>query len=200
MIKIIYLGSILDIAKANNGFVTATQVTKADIPRRCLTQAVDAGYLCKIGRGMYALPDTWEDEFLVLHYRYKKGIFSHETALFLHGLTDRTPAKFTMTFPRGYNSKTLKDENVEARFTVPKLYELGVVEQLSPYGNTLRTYDVERTLCDIVRGDDALDVQLVNPAMKRYVAMKEKNINRLMEYARVIGVERNIKKYMGVLL
>ena len=195
-----YIDAILSMAEASNGFVTSAEVTEAGIPRRCLTQAVEAGVLLKAERGLYMLPDAWDDELLVLQHRFKKGIFSHETALFLHGLTDRTPAEFTMTFPHAYNAKAAKDEGIIVKKSVEKHYDLGQCAIRTPFGNEVRAYDIERTLCDIVRGEGSLDVQLVNPALKAYAASKEKNVNKLLRYAKELGAERKIKTYMGVLL
>lgn len=195
-----HIGLILRMAGARNGFVTASEVTEADIPRRCLTKAVEDGLLLKAERGLYMLPDAWEDEFLVLQHRFKRGVFSHETALFLHGLTDRTPAELTMTFPHSYNAKSAQAEGVIVKKSVEKHHGLGRRAVKTPYGNEVLAYDVERTLCDIVRGDGALDVQLVNPAMKAYATSKEKNVNKLLRYAKELGAERKIKTYMGVLL
>ena len=52
-----------------------------------------------------------EDEYLAAQYRCKKGIYSHETALYFHDLCDRTPLQFMLTFPNGYNTRILKDTN-----------------------------------------------------------------------------------------
>lgn len=60
-------------------------------------------------------------------------------------------------------------------------------------------YDLERTLCDIVRGSGS-DIQVVNEAMKRYAASKEKNIHKLMKYAEQLRVGPKILRYMEVLL
>lgn len=57
---------------------------------------------------MYQLAEVWDDEMYQLQIRYKKGIFSGETALFLSDLTDRTPIRFHMTFPLKYNIGVLK--------------------------------------------------------------------------------------------
>lgn len=86
------------IAKGGNGYVTASQVTAAGIPRRRLSGAVVASELVRIDRGLYALPEVWEDPFYVIQNRFAKGVFSDETALFLHGMTDRIPFSLTMTF------------------------------------------------------------------------------------------------------
>lgn len=195
-----YVEQILYIAKKFNGMITATQVTEAKIPRRCLTECVNKELLYKASRGVYVLPDVWEDEMFILQYKYPKGIFSYETALYLHGLTDRTPLSYTMTFPKGYNITAAKTNRVAAKIVNVENYELGLIEMQSPCKNKIRVYDAERTLCDIVKGNNACDIQIVNSAMKNYVRLKDKNINKLFEYATQLKVKSQIAHYMEVLL
>lgn len=78
-----------------------------------------------------------------------------------------------MTFPKGYNAPSLKQESIIIRRVIPDNYSFGIIEIKSPSGNPIMIYDLERTLCDIVRGSGS-DIQVVNEAMKRYAASKEK--------------------------
>lgn len=195
-----YIEQILDMAKQFNGIVTATQITEAKIPRRCLTESVNKGFLYKASRGVYVLPNVWEDEMFILQYKYPKGIFSHETALYLHNLTDRTPSSYTMTFPKGYNITAAKTSDVVSRLVNLENYRLGLIEMQSPCKNKIKVYDIERTLCDIVKNSSTCDVQVVNAAMKNYVKSKGKNINKLFEYAKQLNVTSQISHYMEVLL
>ena len=192
--------SILKILEQNKGFITSAQVTNAGLQRRALSELVAANRICRVERGIYALPETWEDDIYFLQYRYAKGVFSNGTALYLHGLTDRTPQAYTLTFPRGYNAAGLKKHNVKAKYVTPDIYDMGITEKPSPSGNPLRTYDTERTLCDIVKGSNAIDIQLVNQAMKIYAESKSKDIARLISYAERLRVKPKILRYMEVLL
>lgn len=195
-----YIEKIVELAKINNGMVTATQVSDAMIPRRCLSECVNKGVLNKVNRGVYVVVNAWEDEMFILQYKYPKGIFSYETALYLHGLSDRTPHSYTMTFPKGYNITAAKTNQVVARIVNGENYELGLIEMQSPCDNKIMVYDVERTLCDIVKGNHTCDIQIVNSAMKNYVRLKNKNINKLFDYAIQLKVKAQIAHYMEVLL
>lgn len=192
--------SIIDMARAEGGLLTATSVTEAGIPRRLLTEAVNRGDLRKITRGLYALPDVWEDDYLVAQHRFGRGIFSHATALFLHNMTDITPTALTMTFPHGYNAASARKAGIIARTITPALLELGKANVKTFMGSEVVAYDVERTLCDIVRGQALPDTQVVNPAMKAYAQSRAKDINKLLNYADVLGVKNKIRNYMEVLL
>jgi predicted transcriptional regulator of viral defense system len=190
--------AIHELIKNNKGFVTAAQVTDAGIPRRYLSEMVESGIIYKVERGIYALPETWEDELFFLQYRFSKGVFSHETALYLHGMTDRTPIRYTMTFPFGYNTVAVRKQGIIAK--VSDSYELGITEVLSPCQNALKVYDIERTLCDIIKSRHKGDIQVINQAMKTYAASKNKDVAKLISYAEKLRVKPKILNYMEVLL
>ena len=191
---------VIEMIDNNNGFITTSMVTEAGVQRRTLSELVEKGSIYRVERGIYSLPDTWEDEMYYLQYRFSKGVFSNETALYLHDLSDRTPIAYTMTFPHGYNALSAKESGVTAKFTIASNYELGIAELPSPCGNPIRVYDKERTLCDIVKGNNSCDISLTNKAMKAYAHSLDKNINKLTSYAEQLRVKSKILRYMEVLL
>ena len=192
--------AIIDLAKANGGLVTTSQVVGAGIPRARISDMVRAGELERVQRGVYCLADAWEDEFLATQLRFPKGIFSDGTALFLHGYTDRTPLYLTMTFPRSYRATKARESGVEVRTCADEVLGLGLATVRTSYGNEVRAYDLERTLCDVVRGRRVVDVQVVNPAMRQYVRSGARDVQKLLGYARALGVEKKIRNYLEVLL
>lgn len=191
---------ILNIAKRNNGVVTTAMVVAAGFPRGSLKYLADSGSLEKTARGVYTLPEVWEDEFVNLQGRYKKGIFSLETALFLCDLTDRTPGKYHMTFPGTYNLTGPKREGVSCSGSKEPYYSMGITEMRTPGGNLVRAYSAERTLCDILKARNRVDVQVITDAFKRYAARKDKNIPLLSEYAQALRVGNRLRSYLEVLL
>lgn len=161
------------LKKSTNGIITAAQVTEAGMHRSVLQALVESGEIYRFGKGLYMRNDAWEDDFYMLQRKYGRGIYSHGTALYLLGYSDRTPARYTMTFPKGYNAPSLKEENLTVKRVVVDNYGFGVTEIESPSGNPIRVYNLERTLCDIMRGS-GIDIQTAGEAMKRYAASKPK--------------------------
>ena len=100
------------LQSSSDGILSAKEVTENGIHRGYLTKMLKNGDIVKVGSGLYMKSDDWEDELYILQKKFERGVFSHETALFLHGFTDRTPSKFTMTFPHGYTTKLLENENI----------------------------------------------------------------------------------------
>lgn len=191
---------IIQLAKENNGVVTAAILSDKGILRGNLKKLVDEGKLEKTARGVYILPEIWEDEFVNLQARFKKGIFSNETALFLWDLTDRTPNKYDMTFPHNYNLTNVKSEGVNCSRVKQEWYAEGKTQLESPGGNRITVYNMERTLCDILRKRGGINTGIITEAFKRYTARNDKNIPLLSEYAKMFRVEEKVRSYLEVLI
>ena len=187
------------INESSNGLIRVSDIESSGGDRHALKKYVEDNSIVRVGRGLYQIADQWEDELYILSLKYSRGIISHETALYIHGFTDRTPSIYTLTFPRGYNAPSLKNENVQIKRVKKENYDLGIIDGKSFYGNPVRLYNIERTLCDIVRGEGS-DIQIVLDAMKRYVKYENKNINLLFEYAEQLHVKKKILRYMEILL
>lgn len=182
-----------------DGTITSRQVTEAGLHRNVLQKLVESGELYRYGRGLYVKNSAWEDDLYLLQRKYERGIYSNDTALYLLGYSDRTPSKYTMTFPKGYNAPSLRKENVTVKRVVWENYEFGITEIQSPSGNPIRVYDLERTLCDVLRGSGS-DIQIIGKAMKRYASSKTKDIHKLMQYAEKLRVKPKVLHYLEVLL
>ena len=110
----------------------------------------------------------------------KKGIYSDETALYLLGYSDIAPVKYTMTFPKEYDTPSIQKKPVLVKRAAKGNVEIGITQIQSPSLNPIWVYDSERTLCDILRVSGA-DISLVVDAVKRYAASKEKNVFKWMQ-------------------
>ena len=191
---------IMELVNENNGTITTAQIIKAGISRGSLKCLVDKGVLEHSARGVYILPELFDDELFNIQSRFKKGVFSGETALYLHGLTDRTPSRFEMTFPLNYNTSNLEAENIRAVRVKMELHDIGVINVKTPAGNLVRAYDVERTLCDILKGRSNTDIQIISEVFKKYTSGSRKNIPLLSRYAKMLRVEKRVRAYLEVLI
>lgn len=154
----------------------------------------------KVAHGMYLSPEAWEDESFVLHQRCPQAVFSHDEALFYHGLTDREPMQQTLTIYSGYNTQKLKESGIKV-FTIKKeLLNVGKIEVENSYGHKIPVYDLERTICDLMRSRRYFEIQDFQTAIKTYVKRPDKDLNKLMTYAPLFHVEKRIRQYMEVLL
>jgi predicted transcriptional regulator of viral defense system len=191
---------IRDILKERNGILLTADLLNYGIPRTYLSILEKSGEIQRISRGVYSAAGSMIDEMAGLQARYKGAIFSHETALYLLELTDRTPLFYSVTVPAGYNATSLKAKGAKVYFVNRGLYPLGLVTVKSPHGSDIKTFNLERTICDVLRSRNRIDVQQINEALKRYVTKKERNIDLLYSYARRFRVQKIVREYIEVLL
>jgi predicted transcriptional regulator of viral defense system len=185
----------------NNGIVTAAEVRLAGISPSYLAQMVQGGRLSRLERGLYALPTTYVDEMYELFAANRYIVFSHLSALYLHGLTDRTPLKMTITVPRTKNaSKLLQTGLVKIKRSNPQTHGMGLIWMESPSGFLIPVYDMERTVCDVVKAKGQTDPQILSDALKTYAKRKDKDLTRLAQYAKALKTEGLLYPYMEVLL
>jgi predicted transcriptional regulator of viral defense system len=191
---------IRDILKDQNGILLTSDLLKYGIPRIYLSVLEKSGEIQRISRGVYATAGYMIDEMAGIQARYKGTIFSHETAAYLLDLTDRTPLFYSVTVPAGYNATSLKASGVKVYFVNRELYRLGSITLKSPHGNDIKTLNLERTVCDVLRSRNQVDIQQINEVLKRYVKKKEKDLDLLYNYARQFRVQKIVREYIEVLL
>lgn len=191
---------IEELLKKRNGIITTSEVEDLGINSRILTRMIERGIIERVARGIYISVDTIEDTYFTTQVICKKGIFSHETALYFHDLCDRTPIKFQLTVPSNYNNISIKNSNYQFFYLKEELYDIGIIEMKTPYGNKVKVYDLERTICDIIRNKKKIEIALFTDAMKRYAERKDRNSIKLHKYAKIFNIEDEVRKYLEVLL
>ena len=188
------------VLKQNGGIVTTAQANEVGVSNERLRLLVHSGDLERVTTGIYVLPDEFADKMFIVQLRRPKIIYSHETALFLHELTDRDPISYMVTVPTGYNPTRLREDGFTV-FTIKReLHEIGVTKLTTMFGNSVTVYDMERTICDCLRSRNNLDIAVVTDALKRYAKRKDKNLNKLMQMAETFKVTKLLRGYMEVLL
>ena len=184
----------------SGGTVTTAQANEVGISNERLRLLVKSGELERVTFGVYISPDEFEDKMYAAQLRRPKIIYSHETALFLHDLTDRDPLHYVATVPTGYNAARLREDGFKV-FTIKReLHEVGTVRLSTMFGNEVTCYGLERTICDCLRSRNQMDNAVITDAMKRYVKRKDKNLNTLMKMAETFKVAKPLRSYMEVLL
>ncbi len=195
-----YINKLEKLIHENNGMVLTSDLERLSIPRVYLSKLISMGKIERVSRGVYVAVGEIEDEMYYMQVKYPKLIYSHETALFIHELTDRTPFEYAVTVPSGYKAQQNVSENNKVYYIKKELHELGIITAKTSFGNKIKVYDVERTICDVLRSRERIDIQIMNEALKRCVKLKNADFSRLSEYAKEFRVDKILKKYMEVLL
>ena len=195
-----YMTELSAIAKAHGGIIETKIAAQRGISKAMLYKLCKENKIYRIVKGQYILPDDIQDELLALSNRSNKVIFSHETALYLHGISDRTPFEHTVTAPSDCIPSAAIKSECKVYYIKPELFELGKTMLKTPAGNEVPTYDLERTICDVIRSRNKLGTETFHAALKLYAADPQKDLNKLNFYAKQMRVANVLRQYLEVLL
>ena len=193
-----YYDLINNICNDNNGIITASQASDSNIPTWYLSDMVRKGDLVRVDRGIYTARNGDYDEYFFFQQRNKRCIYSYSSALYLLGMTDRIPFQKEVTAYKGYNSKHISDGTI-IHYVSRKLHNLGVVEIETIFGNTVKTYNRERTICDIVYARKNIDVEIFSKAIRAYANSPDRDYKKLRSYAAEMKIAEKIDDLLEVI-
>lgn len=186
-----YENRILNLFK--NDYLTTKEVTDNNIPRTYLTKLIKKNTIERVSRGVYIKKNVLVDEFVVLQSKSKYAIYSNTTALYVHGFSNRIPIRYDITVKSGYKGSLQKEDNVNLFYTKRELLELGVIDYKLDSGNIIRVYDLDKTICDIIKNKKKIDAEIFNKAIREYFYSKKKNTLKLYEYAKKMNIYNKVR-------
>ena len=154
----------------------------------------------RVGHGLYMRSDQWNDLYYVLALQNEKIIFSHMSALYFHGLSEKETRAPVVSVVKGYNASHLRRQGIDVHEVRAEWFELGRTEALTNFYNPIPVYDKERSICDIVRYRKRMDSASFGACIRNYFSYGDTDIQKLSDYARILGVEEEISMYAEVLL
>lgn len=194
------MNELASIAKEHGGIVETKIAIAHGISKAMLSKLCKADKIHRVAQGQYIFPDDMQDELLSISKWTEQLIFSHETALFLHGISDRTPFEHTITVPSNYTPSVVTKAACKIYYIKPELFDMGKTMLKTPAGNEVPAYDLERTVCDMIRSRNKLGTETFLAALKMYAASPKKDLNKLNTYAKKMRVSNVLRQYLEVLL
>ena len=193
---------IVNFVNKKNNVITTKEFKDAKIGFYYINKLIEDNYISRIGNGLYGKTDSFEDEYFIIQNRYKNAIFSYNTALFFLNKTEVTPNIIDITIPNDYNVSSINTKQIRVHYASRENIELGVIKLTSPFGNIIKAYNLERTICDIVKNENkcGLDIEQRNKIIKNAFANNEIDGTILMQYAKKLKCEKKIKVIMEVMI
>jgi predicted transcriptional regulator of viral defense system len=191
---------LIELIKSNGGYITAREIQARSINRYFLMLLLKEKKIVRISRGYYLLNNGFADNFYIVLSKSKKSVFSNSTALYFHDLSDKNPSIYDITIPYGYGNSYKNEKKVDLHYVKKELLELGLIQIKSPFGTIIRVYDIERTICDIIKNKNKMDSEIFAKTLQKYSKLKSKDLNKLMRYAKKLKVEKKVREYMEILI
>ncbi len=192
-----YMKKIKEKMNKTGGVITSKELKKSNIPTIYLTRMVNKGELIRVDRGIYIDSNGDYDEYYFFYNRYKVAIFSYVSALYLHGFTDIIPNEMEVTVYKGYNAHRI-NTSIRVHYVTKGIYDLGITVCETMFGNTVKVYDLERTICDIIKNRSEIEVELFSKTINKYVRYENKDLNKLYEYSKKMNIYEKAKEILEV--
>lgn len=185
----------------NYSIITNKDAENLGYSRHVLWDLNKKNILERLRPGVYQVRGEIVDDFILISSNSKRIIFSHQTALYLQDLSDRTPNIFHISVPQGYNASHIKKryENLQVHYVKKEFFEIGLIQVKTPLGNFVPAYDRERTICDIINDREKMDKQIFTDGIRKYFKSSNKNLRKLIKYSKIFGIEEEVRTYIEVL-
>lgn len=195
------LSKLKEEINSHNGILKRENVLALGIDYRRVLDYVETGELIRIKNGYYTDSlDRFSEESLV-QALFPDAVLCMESALYVYGYIKERPYEWKLAVDKN-TSKTrfiLDYPKVVPYYTQEDSLEIG--QTTISYGDAeFRIYDKERVICDCLKYEAKMDRTIYKEALLSYINDEDKNISRLMEYARARKVVKKVQNVIGVWL
>ena len=194
------INDLQQISDSHNKIITVEAASEKNISRALLSLMAEDGRLNRIAKGIYTLPETIPDELYILCLFSNNIIFSHESALFCNGLSERTPFEHSYTIPQGKRLSSSFSKGFKSYYCKQELFNLGKITVKTAFGNEVPCYDAERTICDVIKDKNKMDPEVYLVALKMYSKSENKNLKNLSMYAEKMNIVKKVRSALEVIL
>lgn len=187
--------------KEHGGIMRTAELKAAGLNSRQILHLVKDGVLTKIKRGVYEFTGVDIPDEAILAKLFPTAVIYLESALLHYRYTDRIPSSWQIAVDKNISKSQFKISYppVTPFYLESKYIDIGI-DEFQINGVRIRIYDRERTICDVLRYSNKLDGEVFSNAIQRYIKDKNRNVKRLMEYAKKLRVAKKVKTYIGVWL
>lgn len=191
-----------EIFERHNGIMRTKDLIHHRIYSVFVKKLIKEGYVEKIKYGYY----QWQDdrsfsEVAVIVRLFPDAVLCMESALQFYGYTDRTPSRWCLAVDKHSTKSRFKiDYPVVKPYYIPKAQlELGV-DKAFIEETQIKIFNREHVICDCLRHENKMDVEIFNKAIQAYIKDPKKNIPRILDYAKILRTETKMRKTIGVWL
>ena len=180
----------------NNGYISTSDFLKLNISKPLIKKYIDNGLIRKVSHGLYINSNLLDDDDYILQRRYPNIIYSYNTALYMLNLSNKVSDKKDITINN--RKRVVGDYNIH--YVSDKYYDIGIIEINTMFGNSIKVYNAERCICDMLKSEKDFDLELQNRVLDYYFSSKDKNIELLLEYSKIFNIYEKVNTIVEVMM
>ena len=184
----------------HHGVVKLSEFTEKGFHNTVLYKLMEEGYVVKIKTGYYEwLYDEPVSDAVIIMKLFPESVVCMESALYIYGYTDRTPLVWNLAVSKNKTKSKYKTDYLPMKFyyIIEEYMKIGRTEVVFEK-HSLNVFDRERTICDVIRYEKKMDKEVFNSAIRAYAIDSEHNIGKLMDYAKLMNIEKKVSAIIGM--
>ena len=189
------------VFEQNNYILKTSELNDLGFDSRKINKLIEDGVIERVKYGYYILVDSMPDEKVVISKFFPEAVIFLESALYYYGYTERVPNKWQIAVEKHSNPDKFNNGflQIEPFFIVEKFYDIGISE-IKENNSKVKIYDLDKTICDVLRYEKKLDNEVFTNAIKKYINDENKNVNNLVKYSKKLNIYNKMQTYIGVWL
>ena len=184
---------------SHTGSIRTSDFRAEGLHNTYLTELVQEGVLVRMKPGLYLkVEDQTASGFYEIQIAMPDAVICLASALSFYELTSYEPPSVHIAIPRDDRTRPPEFPPIKKFSFGGTRYTLGLIK-VDIEGHTISMYDREKTLCDSIRYRRVLGQDIVNEAIRKYLASRYTNNDKLIEYSRVLKSEGSVLNHLRLL-
>jgi len=185
----------------NGGIMRTSQLYELPMDFRKIQQFVEEGILERIKSGYYGMGFSAKSEETMVCELFSDGVLCLETALFYRGYIKARPVCWQIAVDKNTSKSKFKINYppVKPYYLEPDVLMLGAEKRSLGEGNMF-VYNIERLICDCLKFEEKLEREILQQLLRQYIEEPQKDIQKLLEYAKIRRVTQKVQNRIGVWL
>jgi len=191
---------ILEVFGLHKGYARTKDILDAGLHHHYLDVLLKEGRVVKVKRGLYRLASvSTDDEIEEVSRIVPDGVVCLFSAWNFYQLSDFVPPEYHVAIEKSRKVVLPDYPPIKVYYWSEKYWSAGIMETMIGT-TTLKIYEKEKSVCDAIKFRNKIGKDVEREVLTNYLKAKDRNIDKLLRYARLLRVEAQMKTYLSVLL
>lgn len=189
---------IEDYLETHSGIVRTTEFQREGLHNSYLAILAEEGRIVRIKPGLYLASEAQTASgFFEVQLALPNAVICLASALAYYELGVFEPPSVQVAIPRGDRTKPPAFPPTRRFWFGEQRYSLGIAT-VEVEGRDIQIYDREKVICDAIRFRSTLGQDVVNEAIRSYLGGPDTNVDRVIEYSRLLRDEGPVRTHLRI--
>ena len=189
---------IKKIFEQNNGYLVWKQIPGRSAYKQLLN-LIEEGTVIKIKRGVYCYEDMYSGTMIDVEKIVPGGVLCMFSTWLHYGLSTSIPQSFNIAIEKNHKVALPDYPPIQLYYWAKEYHELGITTE-KIYDFTVKIYDLEKSVCDAMRFRNKVGIDTVSEILKSYLKRQDKDLDKLVRYAKVLRIEKYVREVIGMMI